>query len=110
MDGDPLTQCFVCRLAERIVEIRFSAQDQCKVVHGIVAVVHEHLDVIENAGVQILGFINGEEERLALLPVEIGDLFLDCLKHACLAAFVGDTEDGAELFVKVGKSAGRSQH
>ena len=65
---------------------------------GIIAVVHEHLDVIENAGVQILGFINGEEERLAFLLVEIGDLFLDRLKHTSLSAFVRDAKNGAELF------------
>ena len=68
MDGEPLAQSFVCRLAERVVKICFSAQDQCKIVHGIIAVVHEHLDVIENAGVQILGFINDEEERLSFFP------------------------------------------
>ena len=89
------------RLAERVIEMRFSAQDQCKVVHGIIAVSHEHLDVIENAGIQVLGFINGEEERLSFFSVEICDLFLNCLKHTGLATFVGDTENGAELFVKV---------
>ena len=104
MDGDPLAQSFMHRLAERVVEMGFPTQNQCKVVHGIIAVVHEHLDVIEDSGMQVLGFVNGEKQWLVFLFVEIGDLFLDHLEHAGLAAFVRDTEDGAELFVKVGNA------
>ena len=51
VDGDPLSQCFVYRFAERIIEMGFSAQDQCKVIHGIIAVVHEHLDIVQDSGV-----------------------------------------------------------
>lgn len=45
----------------------FPAQDQCKVINRVVAVVHEHLDVIQDSGIQVLGFINGEKKRLAFV-------------------------------------------
>lgn len=34
------------RTPQGSVEIGFSAEDQCKTVDGIIAVVHKHLDVI----------------------------------------------------------------
>lgn len=101
MDSDSLTECFMHRLAERVIEMGFPAQNQGKIVYGIIAVVHEHLDIVEDSGIQVLGFINGKEERLAFLFVKIGDLLLNRLEHTGLATFVGDTENGAELFVKV---------
>lgn len=50
------------RLAEGVIEVGFPAQDQGKTVDGIIAVIHEHLDVIENTGAQVLCFINGKEQ------------------------------------------------
>ena len=41
-----LAQCFMNRFAERIIEMGFPTQDQGKVINRVVAVVHEHLDVI----------------------------------------------------------------
>ena len=87
------------RFAERIIEMGFPAQNQCKVVHGIIAVVHEHLDIIQNPGTEVLGFINGKKQGLSFLFVEIGDLLLNGLEHAGFAAFIRNAEDGTELFV-----------
>ena len=95
------------RLAECVIEMGFPAQNQCKVVHGIIAVVHEHLDIIENAGTEILGFVNGEKQGLSFLFVEISDLLMDGLEHAGFAAFIRNAEDGTELFVKVCHADGR---
>lgn len=100
MDSDPLTECFMHRLAERVIEMGFPTQNQCKVVHRIIAVVHEHLDIIQDPGAQVLGFINGQEQGLSFFFVQIGDLFLDGFEHTDLIAFIGYTEEGTELFVK----------
>ena len=53
--------------AECVIEMGFPAQDQCKVIYGIIAVVHEHLDIIQDSGTQILGFINGKKQGLFFL-------------------------------------------
>lgn len=92
--------------AECVIEMGFPAQDQCKVIHGIIAVVHEHLDIVQDSGVQVLCFINCKEQGLAFFFVKIGDLLLDGLEHTGLTAFVGDPEDGTELLVKVSHADG----
>ena len=84
-----LAQCFMNRFAERIIEMGFPTQDQGKVINRVVAVVHEHHDVIQDSGIQILCFVNGEKKRLAFLFVKIGDLFLDSLEHPGFVAFSG---------------------
>ena len=61
MDSDSLPERFMHRFAERIIEMEFSAHDQCKVIHGIIAVAHEHLDIVQDSGVQVLRFINVKE-------------------------------------------------
>ena len=38
--------------AECVIEMGFPAQDQCKVIYGIIAVVHEHLDIVQDSGVR----------------------------------------------------------
>ena len=86
--------------------MRFPTQNQCKVVHRIIAVVHEHLDIIQDSGTQVLGFINGKKQRLSFLFVEIGDLFLNGLEHSGFSALIRNAEDGTELFVKVGHTDG----
>lgn len=68
------------RFAERIIKMGFSAQNQCKIVHRIIAVVHEHLDIIQDSRTQVLGFVSGEKQRLVFFPVEIGDLLLNGLE------------------------------
>ena len=77
------------RFEERIIEMGFPTQDQGKVINRVVAVVHEHLDVIQDSGIQILCFSNGEKTRLAFFFVKIGDLFLDRLEHPGFVAFSG---------------------
>lgn len=61
MDSNPLTECFRHRLTERVIVMGFPAQNQCKVVHGIIAIVHKHLDIIQDSGTEVLGFINGKK-------------------------------------------------
>ena len=94
------------RLAERVIEMGFSTQNQCKAVHGIIAVVHEHLDIIQDSGTEVLCFINGKKQGLPFLLVKIGDLLLNGLEHAGFATFIRNTEDGTELFVKVSHTDG----
>lgn len=48
-----------------------------------------------------MGLIHSEKERLTFFLVEVVDLILDGLKHAGLAALVRNTEDFAELSVKL---------
>lgn len=59
--SDPLAQCFMHRFAECVIEMGFPAQDKGKAVYGIVTVIHEHLDVVENTGIQVLSLIDGEK-------------------------------------------------
>ncbi len=79
----------------------FAAQDQCKIVHRIVAVVHEHLDIIQNSSTQVLEFVDGEKQGLSFLFAETGDLLLDGLGHAGFTALIGNSENGTELLAKV---------
>lgn len=106
MDSDPLAQCLMNWFSERVIKMGFSAQDQCKVINRVVAVVHEHLDVIQDSGIQVLCFINGEEKRLAFFFVKIGDLFLDSLEHPGFAAFFRNSKNEAKLLVKVSNADG----
>lgn len=101
VDGDTLTECLVDRLAEDIVEVGFPAEDEGKTVHGIIPVVHQHLDIIQNTVVEVLCFINSRKKRLVFITVQIGDLLLDRFEHGWFSAFIGNAKDGAELLVKV---------
>ena len=106
MDSDPLAQCFMNWFSERVIEMGFPAQDQCKVINRVVAVVHEHLDVIQDSGIQVLCFINSEKKRLAFFLVKICDLFLDSLEHPGFAAFFWNSKNEAQLLVKVSNADG----
>lgn len=44
--------------------MRFSAEDKSEIVHGIVTVVHAHLDIVEDASAKVLCFVYGKYERL----------------------------------------------
>ncbi len=80
----------------------FPAQDEGKAVYGIVTVIHKHLDVVENAGIQVLCLIDGQKQGAdAFFLIKVCDLFLDCTEHGSLAAPVRNTQDRAELFVEV---------
>ena len=74
--------------------------------HVVAAGVHEHLDVIQDSGIQVLCFINGEKKRLAFFFVKIGDLFLDSLEHPGFAAFFRNSKNEAKLLVKVSNADG----
>ena len=106
MDGDPLSECFVYRFAERVIEVGLATQDERKVIDGIITIVHEHLDIVQDPGTQVLCFINGKEQGLSFLFVQIGDLLLDGFEHIGLTAFIGYTEEGTELFVKISHADG----
>ena len=67
MDGDPLSQCFAYRFAERVIEVSLATQDERKVIDEIITIVHEHLDIIQDPGAQVLGLINGKEQGLFFL-------------------------------------------
>ena len=100
MHGNPLAQGFVDRLAQGVVQMRLTTEYEGKAVQGIIAVVHKHLDVLEDASGEVLCFINGQEEGLLFLLVEVENLFLYGLEHSGLAAFWLHSQNGAELAVK----------
>ena len=100
MDRNTLAKGFVYGFAEDIIEVIFTAEDQRKAVKGVILVVHQHLDIIQDTGVEILSFINSEEKRLAFLSIEIIDLLLDSAEHTGLSTLVADAEDFAELPVE----------
>lgn len=104
MDGDPLAQGFMDRLAESIIQMRFSAEDQGEIIHGVIDVIHQYLDIIKDPGIQILRFIDCQKQRLPFLFIQVCDLFLDGFEHDGLTAFIGNPEYGTELFVEVGNT------
>ena len=100
MDRDALFKCLIYRFAQDVVEMRFSTEDQCKAVDGIVSIVHEHLDIIQDSCGKILCFIYSQEQRLSFLMIEVIDLFLNGLEHSRLSTSAADSEYIAELFVE----------
>ena len=73
VDSDPLAQGFMDRLAQSTVQMGFPTEDQGKTVKGIIAVIHEHPDVVEDSGIEKLRLIYGDDERLPLFPVKVFD-------------------------------------
>lgn len=92
------------RLAEGVIEVGFPTQDQGKTVDGIIAVIHEHLDVIEDTGAQVLCFINGKEQGLAFFLIQVINLLLNGAEHTDFPAFIGHSEDGTELLIEIGNT------
>ena len=84
--SNPLPQGFMNGLAQGIVKMRFPAQDEREAVQGVIAVVHEHLDVLQDACGEVLGLIDCQEEGLLLVLVEVEDLLLHGAEHPRLAA------------------------
>ena len=62
-----MTKGFVHRFTECAIEVGFTTQNECKVIDGIIGVVHEHLDIIEDSGTEVLGFVNGKKQGLSFL-------------------------------------------
>lgn len=110
MDGYPLAECFMNRFTKNVIEVRFSAENQSEAVQRIKAVIHEQLDVIENAIAEVLGFIDDEEQGLVLVVVQVGDLFLDDHKHGRLTAFIREAQNGTEQFIEVRNTDGGQAH
>lgn len=101
MNCDALAKCFVDRFAEGVIEAGLPSQDQGKTVDGIIAVIHEHLDVIKKTSAQVLCFINGKEQGLAFFLIQVINLLLNGAEHTGFSAFVGHPEDGTELLVEI---------
>jgi len=101
MHGDPLAQGFVDRLAQGIVQVRFPAQDERKAVQGVIAVVHEHLNVLQDACGEVLGLVNGQKKGLLLFPVKVEDLLLYGPEHPGFAASRLYSQYRAELAVEL---------
>lgn len=97
-------------LAEDIIQMRFSTEDQGEAVQGIIAVVHQHLQIIQDTVVEILSLIDCQQKRLMFVSVQVGDLFLDRFEHGWFATFIGYTQNGTKLFVEVSDTYGRQAH
>ena len=77
VDGDALAQSLMDRFSQGIVEIRLAAEDQGKTVDRVIAVIHQHFNIIEDSGGEILRLIHCQQKGLAFL-------FVDSPKHAVL--------------------------
>ncbi len=86
MHGDPLAQGLMDRLFQGVVQVGLPAEDEREAVEGVISVVHEHLDVLQDAGGEVLCLIDCQEEGLLLVPVKVEDLLLYGAEHAGLAA------------------------
>ena len=107
MDSDPLAQGFMDRLSQSAVQMGFSAEDQGKTVKGIIAVIHEHPDVVEDSRIEKLRLIHCKDERLPLFPVKVFNLLLDGLEAAGLASPEAHPEDLAQFTIELGNADGR---
>lgn len=83
-----------------MIPMGFSAKYQGKTVNGIVAIIHERLDIIEDTGAKILCFIDGKQQWLAFFFIQVIDLFQDFREHTDFTTFIADTKDRAELFIE----------
>lgn len=91
--GDALAEGLMDRLSQGAVQIGLTTEDEGKAVDRIIAVVHEHLDIVENSGGEVLGLIHSQEKGLAFILVKMEDLGLDGVKHPRLAAFRLQAQD-----------------
>ena len=99
--GDPLAQGLMDGLLQGDVEVGLSAKDEREAVEGVIPVVHEHLDVLQDAGGEVLCLIDCQQEGLFLVLVEVEDLFLYGAEHAGLAAPWLHAQNRAELAVEL---------
>jgi hypothetical protein len=77
------------------------AEDEREAVQGVIPIVHEYLDVLQDAGGEVLCLIDCQEEGLLLVLVEVKDLLLYGAEHAGLAAPWLCPRDRAELAVEL---------
>ena len=59
VDSDALPQSLMDWFSNRVVEVCLAAEDQSEAIQRVKTEIHEHLKVGEDAGVQILGLIDG---------------------------------------------------
>ena len=98
------------RAPQGSVEVGFSAEDRCKTVDGVIAIVHKHLDVIQDTRREVLGIVDGKEQRLSFFVVQIPYLLLNRLKHIRLAALGGYAQDETELLIEFGDTDSRQAY
>ena len=101
MNGNPLTKCFVNRPSECPVQVRFSAEHQREAVYRVVAVIHQHFDIIQDTRGEVLGFIYSQKQGLTLFVVKIPDLFLYGFEHPGFSAFIAYTQDVTKLLIEL---------
>ncbi len=101
MHSDPLAQSFVDGFTQGVIQVRLTAEYECKAVQGIIPVVHKHLDVLQDARGEVLGFVNGQKKGLLFLLVKVEDLLLYGPEHPRLTAFWLHAKDTAELAVEL---------
>jgi hypothetical protein len=54
---DPLEQSLMDGLFQGAVQVRLPAEDEREAVEGVIPVVHEHLDVLQDAGGEVLAWV-----------------------------------------------------
>ncbi len=100
MHCDPLAQGLMDGLFQGAVQVGLAAEDEREAVQGVIPIVHEHLDVLQDAGGEVLCLIDGQEEGLLLVLVKVEDLLLYGAEHPRLAAPWLQPQDRAELAVE----------
>ena len=100
MYGDALAQGLMDGLFQGAVQVGLPAEDEREAVQGVIPIVHEHLDVLQDAGGEVLCLIDCQEEGLLLVLVEVEYLLLYGAEHARLAAPWLQPQDRAELAVE----------
>ena len=107
VDGDALAQRLMDGFSECIVQMGLPTEYESKAVEGIIAVIHEHFDILQDAGREVLCLIDGKEEGLLFFPVEVEDLLLDRPEHAGFAPSGLYAKRTAELTVEFHDADGR---
>ena len=101
VDDDSLAQRFIYGFLQSLVEVRFCTEDQREAVQGIILEVHQHLEVPEDPGAEVLCLIEDQYERLPLLLIEVVDLLLYGLEHDGLSATDIQSEGVADLSIEL---------
>ena len=106
MDNDPLAQGLVYGLCQGAVKIGFPAQDEGKAVQGVIAVVHDQLQVVQDRRGEVLAFIDGKAEGAFFLMVEVVYLLLHGPKHPGFGAGWFQAENRAQKIIELSYADG----
>lgn len=106
MDDDPLAERLVDRLCQGAVKIGFPAEDEGKAVQGVIAVVHDQLQVVQDGRGEVLAFVDGKAEGAFFLMVKIVYLLLHGLEHLGLGAGRLQAEDGTQKIIELSYADG----